>query len=77
MNINRLNLTKEQAFLLVYKTLYIVIIIASLLVLQLALNQGTEGYGYVNEEFLRPICDDIITYNFFLLGSSLVFIGFF
>jgi hypothetical protein len=72
-----LHISKEQFFLLVYKTLYIVIIIASLCVLQLGLNKGAEGYQYVSEEFLRPLCDDIMAYNFFLFGSSLVFIGFF
>jgi len=77
MNELKLNLTKEQVFLLAYKTLYIVIIIASIIALRLALNMGAPGYEYVSEEFLRPICDDIITYNFFLFGSSLMFIGFF
>ena len=72
-----LHISREQLFLLVYKTLYIAIIIASLCVLQLALNNGAEGYEYVSEEFLRPLCDDIMAYNFFLFGSSLVFIGFF
>ena len=72
-----LHISREQLFLLVYKTLYIAIIVASLCVLQLALNKGAEGYQYVSEEFLRPLCDDIMAYNFFLFGSSLVFIGFF
>ena len=72
-----LHVSREQLFLIVYKTLYIVMIIASLCVLQLALNKGAEGYEYVSEEFLRPLCDDIMAYNFFLFGSSLVFIGFF
>jgi len=56
------------------KTLYMLTIIGALLILRLALLKDQVGYEYVNEEYLRPICDDIIVYNFLLTCSSLAFV---
>lgn len=56
------------------KVLYIISIIGALSLLQLALLRYEAGYGFVNEEFLRPICDDFLIYNFLLTCLSLAFI---
>ncbi len=56
------------------KTLYIITILGALSVLSLALLRNEAGYDYVTEEFLRPICDDFIVWNFLLTAFSLAFI---
>ncbi len=64
---------KTKAFHLL-KVMYILTIICALSLLRLALLRNEAGYGFVNEEYLRPICDDFLIYNFLLTCFSLMFI---
>lgn len=55
------------------KAMYILIILCALSLLRLALLRNDAGYGFVNEEYLRPICDDILIYGFILTCLGVVF----
>ena len=60
-----------------FKAMYIILILSALWVLCLAMHKDLPGYSYVNEELLRPICDDILLCNFFLLGANALFLRLF
>ena len=61
---------KERDVFSIIKLLYIIILICALFALREALGLGSQ---YINEEYLRPICDSIFAINGVLTAFFIIF----
>ena len=70
--------TKVHPYLIaLIKLFYIILIALSLYLLKLCIDNSASGNEYFSYSLIDKFCNDLIVLDFFITGSSLVFIGFF